>query len=247
MGKSSVTATLAVGLANKGFDVLAIDLDPQGYLTRHYGLKDELYREDIDNIALHLVGESDEPFSDIAVKTGENVDLIPSNYDMRGVSDALSNARNREMRLSNVISEMDSELYDFVLIDTPPNLGILTDNAVLASRNLLIPIQAEDSSLDALDMTMDEVEEIEEAFNTEINIVGIIPNLVPRDGVAETTLETVRSTPGLKELVYSYEIRKRADIKYAMRQGESLYSYNPDSDMVPIFDQLADDIADEVN
>jgi chromosome partitioning protein len=247
VGKTAVTATVSAALADKDFDVLAIDLDPQGYLTRHFGLKDELYRENIDNIALHLVGESEGEFTDLIEETEEGVDLVPSNYDMRGVSDALSNARNREMRLSNVLEDVDPDMYDFLLIDTPPNLGILTDNAILAAQNLLIPIQAEDSSLDALDMALDEVEEIEEAFNIDISILGIIPNLVPRDGVAETTLETVRSTQGLKELVFDYEIRKRADMKYAMRKGETLYSYNPDSDMIPVFDQLADDVANALN
>lgn len=247
VGKTAVTATLAAALKEREFDVLAIDLDPQGYLTSHFGLKDQLYREDIDNLALHLVNESDEEFIDLAQTTDEEVDIIPSNYDMRGVEDALSNARNREMRLANILDEVADDLYDFILIDTPPNLGVLTDNAILAAENLLIPIQAEDSSLDALDMAMDEIEEIEEAFNTDIQIVGIIPNLVPRDGVAKTTLETVRSTPGLKELVFDYEIRKRADMKYAMRQGQTLYEYNPDSDMIPMFDQLAHDVVDALN
>lgn len=247
VGKTAVTATLAAALKEKGYDVLAVDLDPQAYLTSHFGLKDQLYKKQIDNLALRLVNESDGDPADLVETTDEDVDLIPSNYDMRGVEDELSNARNREMRLANFFDVFDNDLYDFVLIDTPPNLGVLTDNAVLASQNLLIPIQAEDSSLDALDMAMDEIEEIEEAFNIEIEILGIIPNLVPRDGVAETTLETVRSTPGLKELVFDYEVRKRADMKYAMREGESLYEYNRDSDMIPVFDQLADDVADALN
>lgn len=246
VGKTTVTAHLAVALARRGHDVLAVDLDPQGYLTRHFGRKEDLYRADVDNIALHLTDQARGPFLDLVEETDEGVSLIPSNYDMRGVSDALSNARNRERRLEGVFDEIDGDAFDFVVVDSPPNLGVLTDNAVLASRRLLIPIQAEDSSLDALDMALDEVEEIESAFGIDIEVLGIIPNLVPRDGVAESTLETIRSTEGLKEKVYPYEIRKRADIKYAMRQGQTLYAYNEDADMIPLFDRLAENVEKSV-
>lgn len=246
VGKTTITAHLAVGLANRGHRVLAFDLDPQGYLTRHFGLKEELYREEIDNIALHLTDSGYGDPADLIVETDEDVDLVPSNYDMRGVADALSNARNRERRLRNVISALPDD-YDYVLVDSPPNLGVLTDNAILASRRLLIPIQAEDSSLDALEMALDEIEEIEAAFGIDVDILGIAPNLVPRDGVAESTLETIRSTSGLEDLVLPYEVRKRADIKYAMRRGETLYAYNDDSDMIPVFDRLAEDVERSVN
>ncbi|WP_224338509.1 ParA family protein [Haloprofundus halobius] len=247
VGKTTITAHLAVGLARRGHRVLAIDLDPQGYLTRHFGLKDELYRAERDNLALHLTNDTPGEVVDLAVETDEGVDLVPSNYDMRGVADALSNARNRERRLQNVFSSLSDDAYDYLVVDSPPNLGVLTDNAILASRRLLIPIQAEDSSLDALEMVLDEVEEIEVAFDIDIEILGIVPNLVPRDGVAKSTLETMRSTPGLEDLVLPYEIRKRADIKYAMRRGETLYAYNESSDMISVFDRLAEDVERSVN
>lgn len=244
VGKTTISAHVAAGLARRNNSVLAVDLDPQGYLTRHFGLRDDVYGAEIDNLALHLVGESDGTLSDIIVETDEGVDLIPSNFDMRGVGDALSNARNREMRLSNLLGDLDS--HDYLLIDAPPNLGVLSDNAILASQQLLIPMQAEDSSLDAIDMLLDEIAEIEQAFGVGIGIIGIVPNLVPRDGVATSTLETVRSTDGMEEFVFPYEIRKRADIKYAMREGETLFEYNDESDMISVFEQLAEDIENAV-
>lgn len=242
VGKTTIAAHLAVGLGRRGHSVLAVDLDPQGYLTRHFGLRDDLYRAEVDNLALHLTNNPEGPVDDLIVSTSADVDLIPSNYDMRGVADALSNARNRERRLENLLTDLSSDAYDFLILDSPPNLGVLTDNAILAAKQLLIPIQAEDSSLDALDMALDEIDEIEDAFGIDISVLGILPNLVPRDGVARSTLESVRSTSGLQELVYPYEVRKRADIKYAMREGTTLYTYNDEADMVPVFDELAADI-----
>ena len=242
VGKTTVAAHLAVGLARRGHRGAALDLDPQGYLTRHFGFRESLYDEPIDNIALHLAGEADGPVSDLLIETDEDIDLIPSNYDMRGISDALSNERNRERRLEMFLEDFPTERYDFLIIDTPPNLGLLTDNAIIAARNLLIPIQAEDSSLDALDMALDEIEEIEDAFGTQIAVLGIIANLVPRDGVADSMLDSLRSTPGVQDLVFPYEIRKRADVKYAMREGQTLYAYNEEADMIEQFDQLAADI-----
>jgi chromosome partitioning protein len=247
VGKTTIAAHLAVGLRRRGHSVLAVDLDPQGYLTRHFGLRDDLYRTEIDNLALHLTNNPEGPVDDLIVTTSADVDLIPSNYDMRGVADALSNVRNRERRLENLLTDLPSDGYDFLILDSPPNLGVLTDNAILAARQLLIPIQAEDSSLDALDMALDEVDEIEDAFGIDISVLGILPNLVPRDGVARSTLESIRSTSGLQELVYPYEVRKRADIKYAMREGTTLYAYNDEADMVPVFDELAADIEAVVN
>ena len=247
VGKTTIAAHLAAGLVQHGHNVLAIDLDPQGYLMGHYGLREDLYREEVDNLALHLIDEGKGEVQDLIVSTEEGVDLIPSNYDMRGITDALHNARNRERRLEILLSNFPENAYDFVIIDSPPNLGVLTDNAILATQRILIPIQAEDSSLNALDMALDEIEEIETAFGIDIKILGIIPNLVPRDGVADTTLETLRSTEGLQDLVFPYEIRKRADIKYAMREGQTLYAYNDESDMIPILDQLATDVEDAMH
>ena len=247
VGKTTIAAHLATGLVQQDYDVLAIDLDPQGYLMAHYGLRKDFYRKDTDNLALHLIDEGKEKVEDLIISTEEGVDLIPSNYDMRGITDALHNTRNRERRLEILLSDLPEDAYDFVIIDSPPNLGVLTDNAILATQRILIPIQAEDSSLDALDMALDEIEEIEAAFGIDVEILGIIPNLVPRDGVAETTLKTLRSTEGLQDHVFPYEIRKRADIKYAMRQGQTLYTYNDESDMVPVLDQLATDIEEAVH
>ena len=247
VGKTTIAAHLAAGLVQQGSDVLAIDLDPQGYLMAHYGLRKELYRKEADNLALHLIDEGEGKFEDLIISTEEDVDLIPSNYDMRVITEALHNARNRERRLEALLSELSEDAYDFVIIDSPPNLGVLTDNAILATQRLLIPIQAEDSSLDALDMALDEIEEIETAFAIDVEILGIIPNLVPRDGIADTTLETLRSTEGLQDLVFPYEIRKRADIKYAMLEGKTLYTYNDESDMIPILDQLTTDIEEAVH
>jgi chromosome partitioning protein len=247
VGKTTIAAHLAAGLVQHGHDVLAIDLDPQGYLMAHYGLREDLYRAEADNLALHLVNKDESAFENLIVSTDEGVDLIPSNYDMRGVTDALHNARNRERRLKTLLSELPEDAYDFVVIDSPPNLGVLTDNAILAAQRVLIPIQAEDSSLDALDMALDEFEEIESAFGIDVEILGIVPNLVPRDGIADSTLETLRATDGLQNLVLPYEIRKRADIKYAMRHGQTLYTYNDGSDMVPVFDQLTSDVEEAIH
>jgi chromosome partitioning protein len=247
VGKTTIAAHLAAGLVQHDHEVLAIDLDPQGYLMAHYGLREDHYRKEADNLALHLVDESDGTFDDLIVSTEEGVDLIPSNYDMRGVTDALHNARNRERRLESLLSDLSDDAYDFIIIDSPPNLGVLTDNAILATQRVLIPIQAEDSSLDALDMALDEIDEIESAFGIDVEILGIVPNLVPRDGIADSTLETLRSTDGLQNLVFPYEIRKRADIKYAMRHGQTLYTYNDESDMIPVFDQLTADMEEAVH
>lgn len=238
VGKTTICLHLGVALARKGKDVLLVDLDPSAYLSKQLGLED-YYEESEVSLAQYLVNPPQNFSEDLIRETEVGVDLIPSNYDMRGVEDRLNRERNREMRLRMIMNEVDED-YDYILVDSPPTLGILYDNAILACRKVVIPIKDEDMSVTSIHRALDEIDEIETAFGIKVEILAIVPNLVRRDGVATSTLENLRKTGGIKKFLTPFEIRQRVAIRRAMKNRTSLFSYKPSSDQTENFEKLAD-------
>ncbi len=239
VGKTTICLHLAVALAKSDRKVLVVDLDPSAYLSAHLGLDDYYYDENQNSLAYNLVEGPQDDLDGIILDTDEGVDVIPSNYDMRGVEDRLSAERNREMRLKMILDRVDDE-YDYTLIDSPPSVGVLYDNAVLASQKVIIPIKDEDMSIVSIHRALDEIDELETAFGTNIEILAIVPNLVRPDGVATSTLEKLRDTDGVKEYLTDFEIRQRVAIRRSMKNRTTLYNHDPSCDQVENFMNLAD-------
>ncbi|KXA97812.1 hypothetical protein AKJ39_02975 [candidate division MSBL1 archaeon SCGC-AAA259J03] len=239
VGKTTICLHLAVALADRGRDVLLIDLDPSAYLSVHLGLDEDYYEENENSLAYHLVEGSRSNPEGTILNSDEGVDVISSNYDMRGVEDRLSAERNREMRLKMFLDEVDED-YDYTLVDSPPSLGILYDNAILACRRVVIPIKDEDMSIISIHRALDEIDEIERAFRIDAEILAIVPNLVRPDGVAASTLEGLRNTDGVKEYLTPFEIRQRVAIRRAMKKRTTLYKHKPSCDQTENFEKLAD-------
>lgn len=238
VGKTTVCLHLAVALSKEGREVLVVDLDPSAYLSEQLGIG-RYYEEDRGSLAYSLVEGSGTGSKGAIVTSNEGVDAVPSNYDMRGVEDRLSAERNREMRLKMFLDGVD-EQYDYTLVDSPPSLGALYDNAVLACRRVIIPIKDEEMSVISIHRTLDEIEEIEGAFGTSVEILAVVPNLVRRDSVAASTLERLRSTESIKNFLTPFEIRQRVSIRRAMKKRTTLFDHEPSCDQVKNFKKLAD-------
>ncbi|MFP4006126.1 MAG: ParA family protein [Candidatus Hadarchaeia archaeon] len=239
VGKTTICLHLAVGLARRDRDVLLVDLDPSAYLSVHLGFDREYYDENKNSLAYNLVeGPHNNP-DDIIISTDEGVDLVPSNFDMRGVEDRLNAERNREMRLKMLLDSLEQD-YDYIMVDSPPSVGILYDNAILACRHVVIPIKDEEMSIVSVHRALDEIEEIENAFGTGIEILAIVPNLVRPDGVASKTLKNLRNMDGLKEYLTDFEIRQRVAIRRSMKNRTTLYNHKPSNDQIENFMKLAD-------
>jgi chromosome partitioning protein len=140
VGKTALTINLGASLAEEGKKVCLIDLDPQGHLTEGVGMK-HLYLQEGNNLYKALTDHKDETQKLIHHVPHEKFDIIPPNYEMMLAEQTLFMTRNREHKLRALLSEVSG--YDRILIDCPPNLGNLTDNALNASRLVIIPIQAE--------------------------------------------------------------------------------------------------------
>jgi chromosome partitioning protein len=227
VGKTTLTINLGAALADAGQRVLLVDLDPQGHLTEGVGLQ-ESYLEAQPTLYDALV--SKEPVSLAALiqhetKAHEPFVVIPATYQLMLAEQSLYMARNREHKLKTLLSQLDNQ-FDYVLLDCPPVLGNLTDNALNAARRVLIPIQAEATSVRALELLFDQIESVERGLNIEIQVLGVIPNLVQDSAMAKKILHDLRqSVP----MLAPFELRKRVILQAAWASGCSIFAYQPPS------------------
>jgi len=219
VGKTALTINLGAALAEEGKRVCLIDLDPQGHLTEGAGMK-HLYLQEGINLYKALTNHKDETQKLIHHVPHEKFDIVPSNYEMMLAEQTLFMTRNREHKLRSLLSEITE--YDWILIDCPPNLGNLTDNALNASRLVIIPIQAETTSVRALDLLFDQIESIEQGLKIKISILSVVPNLVQDSALSRRILEELRhSIPALTP----FGIRKRVVLQEAYDKGRSIFSF----------------------
>lgn len=222
VGKTALTINLGAALADQGHKVLLIDLDPQGHLTEGVGVKDLYLKEDntlFEAITDHK-GDGDKLIHPIP---HEKFDLLASNYQMALVEQKLFMTRNREHKLRELLDEL-SKPYDFVLIDCPPNLGNLTDNALNAARRVVVPIQAETSSVRALDLLFDQIESVEHGLKIKIEVLAVVPNLVQESALSRRILSDLRASI---PVITPFEIKKRVVLQEAYDKGRSIFSYEP--------------------
>jgi chromosome partitioning protein len=219
VGKTALTINLGAALADEGKKVCLVDLDPQGHLTEGVGMK-QLYLQEGDNLYKALTNHKDDAQKLVHHVSHEKFDIIPSNYEMMLAEQTLFMTRNREHKLRALLSEITG--YDWILIDCPPNLGNLTDNALNASRLVIIPIQAETTSVRALDLLFDQIESIEQGLKIKISILAVTPNLVQDSALSRRILGELRqSIPTLTP----FEIKKRVVLQEAYDQGRSIFSF----------------------
>src|SRR5690242_18658962 len=220
VGKTALTINLGAALADKGKKVCLIDLDPQGRLTEGAGIK-QRYLQEGNNLYKALTNHKNETQRLIHHVPHEKFDLIPSNYEMMLAEQTLFMTRNREHKLRALLSEIKG--YDWVLVDCPPNLGNLTDNALNAARLVVIPIQAETTSVRALDLLFDQIESIEQGLKIKIEILAVVPNLVQDSALSRRILSELRqSIPTLTP----FEIKKRVVLQEAYDRGRSIFSFD---------------------
>ncbi|MHB8462229.1 MAG: ParA family protein, partial [Vulcanimicrobiaceae bacterium] len=167
VGKSTTAVNLGAALAVGGARVLVVDNDPQGNTTTGFGIDKSQIESDVYDV---LVGQA--TVDDVIVETEvENLSLIPATINLAGAEIELVSALSRETRLRSAISPI-AHKYDFVLIDCPPSLGLLTINALTAAQEIIIPVQAEFYALEGLTQLMGVVRRVREALNPTLHVSG---------------------------------------------------------------------------
>lgn len=236
-GKTTTSINVAGALNQLGYDVLLIDLDPQGHATEGVGLEDEY---DADVISFYDVLPDLDVIDETAqlVYAHSEVDVIPSHQDMINIEDALAGVPNRENRLNMALDNLDE--YDYIVVDCPPNLGVLTDNALLACENVLIPAQTKTTSIRALELLFKQINALEAAFGTEIQEVGLVANEVGTDNEATEMMEWFEEV--FEERAPVWEIRKRVALQRAWNAGVSIFEHEEDCDMEEVYLQIAESL-----
>lgn len=250
VGKTTLTINTAAALAALGERVLMIDLDPQGHLTEGVGRKD-IYDEATTSLYNCLVDRDPPALIDLVTKAAhENLDLIPATVEMTVVEQQLWGAKNREHKLRLLLSDMHPA-YDWIFIDCPPNLGPLTDNALNAAENVLIPVQAEPTSVRALELLTYQIETIEKALRIKIDVLAVVPNLVRHTNLAKSVMGDLRE---LVPHVTPFHIPMRGMLQDAWGAGRSIFAYRAHTsgdergraEICAIYTQLAEYVMERV-
>src|SRR2546425_7290783 len=233
VAKTTTTLNLGVALTEQGMRVLAVDLDPQGNLTMSQGWNpDEIDRSMFDVLVHRL------PISEI-VRTNE-LDVAVSSIDLAGAELALASMIGRERALEKALMAV-RESYDFVLIDTPPSLGLLTINALVAADGVIVPVQCEYLSLRGLVQLENTLSMIRENLNPDVAIQGILPTMYDK-----RLLHSKEAVDILKEnfgdLVFNTKIRKTIRYAEAPVKGQSVLSYEPSGDAAAHYRDLAKEV-----
>jgi len=249
VGKTTLTINLGAALADHGERVLLIDLDPQGHLTEGVGMQ-EIYLHAQQTLYNGLVGAKGAgTINDLIQRhPTENFAVIPASYELMLAEQSLYMARNREHKLKALLTQLTDE-FDWVLIDCPPVLGNLTDNALNAARQIIIPIQAEATSVRALELLFDQIESVERGLNIHVRVLAVVPNLVLDSAMAKRILADLRqSIPALTP----FELRKRVMLQEAWSRGCSIFTYAAKShaeertkrELIDVYRQLAEFVID---
>ncbi|GAA5049404.1 ParA family protein [Haladaptatus pallidirubidus] len=244
VGKTTTALNLSGALADRGNDVLLVDADPQGYATKSLGLGDQYLVDDITMYDVFLDANNFGDVNELVVKYDE-FDVLPSHLRMFKLEKELHFERRAEKRLSMMLAELDTD-YDYIIMDSPPNLGPLTDNAIIASEHVLFPAQAHEASKDALEMLFDEIESIESEFGIDIVTMGAVVNMITRDNINKEMIDWFNTAFGEEHV---FEIPDRAALRRAWQQGKSIFGYEGErheektiEDLQNRYNELADHV-----
>jgi len=229
VAKTTTTLNLGVAFAEQGLKVLLIDLDPQGNLTMSQGLNPDSIERSMFDVLVHRL-----PLEEVIHHA--EVDLAVSSIDLAGAELALSSMIGRERALEKALAVV-RDGYDYVLIDTPPSLGLLT----IASNGVIVPVQCEYLSLRGLVQLENTLSMIRENLNPEVAIEGILPTMYDsRTLHAREAVEILQENFG--DLVFDTKIRKTVRYAEAPVKGTSVLKYDPSGSAAEAYRDLAKEV-----
>ena len=233
VAKTTTTLNLGVALAEQNLRVLLCDLDPQGNLTMSQGLNPDTIERSMFDVLVHRL-----PIQEVIHHI--EVDIAVSSIDLAGAELALSSMIGRERALEKAIAPV-RDSYDYVLIDTPPSLGLLTINALVASSGVIVPVQCEYLSLRGLVQLENTLEMVRENLNSTVEIIGILPTMYDKRVThSREADEILRENFG--ELVFNTRIRKTIRFAEAPVKGQSVLAYEPDGEAAELYRDLAKEV-----
>ena len=233
VAKTTTTLNLAAAFVERGHRALCVDLDPQGNLTMSQGIDPDSLEVSMYDVLVHGTSIRE------VIKRRE-VDVAAASIDLAGAEIAMSTMIGRERALQKAFEPI-LEDYDFICIDTPPSLGLLTINALTASNKVIVPVQCEYLSMRGLIQLQNTVSMIKENLNPDLEIEGILPTLVDSRTVhAKEAIEILEENFG--DRVFATRIRKTIRFAEAPVKGTSVLKYDPEGSAAESYRELAKEV-----
>jgi chromosome partitioning protein len=233
VAKTTTTLNLAAAFAEEGHRVLCVDMDPQGNLTMSQGIDPDGLEKSMYDVLVHGLSIRE-------VIRKREIDIACASIDLAGAEIAMSTKIGRERSLDKALRVVDED-YDFVCIDTPPSLGLLTINALTAADKVIVPVQCEYLSMRGLIQLQNTLSMIRDNLNPDVDIAGILPTMVDtRTLHAREALEILEENFG--DRVFGARIRKTVRFAEAPVRGMSVLKYDPTGPAADAYRRLAKEV-----
>jgi len=236
VGKTTTNINLGASLAMKGKKVLMLDIDPQGNTTSGIGVS----KKELDYTVYELLIEDNFDPRRAILKTGvRNLDLIPANVDLAGAEIELVQLDGREKRLKKALDKIKDD-YDYLFIDCPPSLGLLTINSLSAVESVLIPIQCEFYALEGVSQLVSTIDLVKKNLNPDLEIEGVVLSMFDgRTNLSIQVVQEVKKYFGSK--VYSTVIPRNIRLAEAPSFGMAITEYDPKSKGAEAYMEFAEE------
>lgn len=235
-GKTTAAINISTGLAIRNYKVLIIDLEPQSNATLSFAIEPNSISK-----SMHEVLVDNIPISQVTVPTStQNLTLAPAKMELSNVFINLSNRINNQLILKKALTGFKKN-YDFILIDCPPSLDLLSINALSASDLVIIPVLCDYFSLEGLKQLINSINLVKKNLNSKLHILGILPNMVDyRRNLTKESLSLIRSN--FKNLVFKTEIRVCVSLAEAPSYGKNIFDYDSNSTGAKAYKKLVSEI-----
>lgn len=236
VGKTTTSVNLGACLADNGKKVLLIDLDPQGNATSGLGIDKKDIEESVYDVLIN-----DVDLKDVILKSShKGLDIVPTTIALSGAEVELTNLMARETRLKDAFGDVKDE-YDYILIDCPPSLGLLTINAFTACDSILIPVQSEYYALEGLSQLLNTIKLVRKHFNSDLKIEGVLLTMYDkRTNLGQQVNAEVKKYFG--DQVYDTIIPRNVRLSEAPSHGQAIVDYDKRSTGAKVYQQLAKEV-----
>ncbi|MFN2363791.1 MAG: ParA family protein [Halarsenatibacteraceae bacterium] len=239
VGKSTTAINLGAALAEEGQRVLIVDIDPQGNASSGLGIDKTEVEYSIYDLLLEGVD-----FSEVIISVTEsNLDIIPANIDLAGAEIELVSQISRESRLNKAL-QGDTDRYDYILIDCPPSLGLLTLNALTAADGVIVPIQCEYYALEGLGQLLETIKLVQNNLNSRLELEGVLLTMYDsRTNLSDQVADEVKKH--FSDEIYQTVIPRNVRLSEAPSFGQSIISYDNRSSGAKAYRKLAREVLED--